>query len=212
MFDDGPGAAGYPDPVPVLVGIPVKRFYVAKQRLSPVLSPGARSRLGRELAARTVAAVQGAGARPVVLAADRQVARWASTRGVPVMVDRREGLDGAAAALVADARSRQLAWLVVHADLPLLTSADIGLALRILEEGGSPIAPADDGGTSLIGGHDGMRFSYGPASFHRHLARLPRSRVVVRVGLSLDLDGPRDLVAVRSHLRGDWLHRYPVGS
>lgn len=200
----------------VLVGVPVKRFHVAKQRLSPVLSARARSRLGRELASRTLAAVQAAGTRPVVLAADRPVARWASDQGLSVLIDRHEGLDCAAAALVAEARAVDAPWLIVHADLPLLTPADIGRATAILDRGESPVAPTDDGGTSLIGGSDEMRFSYGPASFHRHLARLSAVRaavqVVVRLGLSLDLDGPADLMAARSHHRGTWLQRYPVGS
>lgn len=195
-----------------LAGIPVKRFYVAKQRLSPVLSPRARSRLGRGLASRTLAAVQEAGARPVVLAADRQVALWASSQGLRVLIDRQEGLDWAAHALMAEARTSGRPWLIIHADLPLLVPADVETALTILDGGESPIAPADDGGTSLIGGTGAMRFSYGPGSFHRHLPRLSRPRVVVRLGLSLDLDGPADLMAARSHRRGAWLRRYPVGS
>ncbi|MGA7272438.1 MAG: DUF2064 domain-containing protein, partial [Acidimicrobiia bacterium] len=165
-----------------------------------------------ELASRTLAAVGESGAQPVVLAADRRVAGWALAQGVEVLIDREESLSCAAAALVAEAGTTQRPWLIVHADLPLLTPEDIRHALAILDGGESPIAPADDGGTSLVGGTDGMRFSYGPSSFHRHLARLPAARVVVRLGLSLDLDGPADLVAARSHHRGAWLHRYPVGS
>lgn len=198
--------------MPVLAGIPVKRFYVAKQRLSPVLSPRARSGLGKELASRTLSAVAEAGARPVVLAADRHVAGWAVAQGAEVLVDREESLNCAAAALVAEACAIHRPWLIVHADLPLLSPDDIRRALTVLDGGESPIAPADDGGTSLVGGTDRIRFSYGPASFHRHLARLAAARVVIRLGLTLDLDGPADLLAARSHPRGAWLRRYPVGS
>jgi 2-phospho-L-lactate guanylyltransferase len=197
--------------VSVLAGIPVKRFYVAKQRLSSVLSQRERSRLGRDLAARTLRAVEEAGAEPIILAADHQVARWATNNGASVLVDRRGGLDDAAAGLVAAARSEQRPWLVVHADLPLVTPDDLRLALKILATGRSPIAPADDGGTSLLGGTDSMSFSYGPASFHRHLVRLAAGQVLVRLGLSLDLDDPADLIAARSHRRGAWLGRYAVG-
>ncbi len=190
----------------------MKRFYVAKQRLAPVLSARERSRLGRDLAARTLLAVQEAGAEPVVLAADHQVAHWATARGVSVLIDRRGGLDDAAAGLVAEARATHRPWLVVHADLPLVTPADVRQALTVLEAGRSPIAPADDGGTSLVGGTGEMRFAYGPASFHRHLARLTEGQVLISLGLSLDLDDSADLMAARSHHRGSWLRRYAVGS
>ncbi|HZD03689.1 MAG TPA: hypothetical protein VE173_02190, partial [Longimicrobiales bacterium] len=62
----------------------------------------------------------------------------------------------------------------------------------------------------LIGGHGPTSFSYGPGSFRRHLPRLPRPRVIVRLGLALDLDGPIDLEAARGHPHGQWLRRYPA--
>lgn len=205
----GPTAADTLRRMPVLAAVPVKRFFVAKRRLSPLLAAETRSRLGRDLAAHTMTTVAAAGAEVVALAADEEVADWARERGWPARVDRDGGLDGAADSAVVEAVSRQRPWLIVHADLPLLRPDDIGVALEALTGGDSPIAPSDDGGTSLIGGRGAFRFSYGPGSFHRHLGRLASPRVIVRLGLALDLDGPADLAAASSVPRGSWLRLYP---
>ncbi|MFP3914560.1 MAG: 2-phospho-L-lactate guanylyltransferase [Actinomycetota bacterium] len=198
--------------MPVLAAVPVKRFFVAKRRLAPLLPARARSRLGRDLARHTMTAVAQAGAEVIALAADSHVAAWAKENGWDAVEDPGGGLDGAATAFAAAASSRERPWLVIHADLPLLRAADLAPALDALETGDCPIAPSDDGGTSLVGGTAPMRFSYGPGSFHRHLARLPGPRVVVRKGLVLDLDGPADFAAASLDPNGAWLRRYGAGT
>ncbi len=192
----------------VLAAVPVKRFFVAKRRLSPFLSRRARSQLGRDLATHTLETVQRAGAMPLVLAADGEVAAWAETHGWASEIDREGGLDGAAAFAAARAAARGEPWVIIHADLPLLVPEDVTVALNALERGLSPIAPTDDGGTSLIGGNRPLRFSYGPGSFHRHLAQVTSAEVIVRLGLVLDLDHPADFSAATAHPRGAWLARY----
>lgn len=191
-----------------LVAVPVKRFFVAKQRLSPLLSARARSRLGRDLATHTLETVQQAGFAPLVLAADTQVATWAARRGWAAEIDGGGGLDGAAATAATLAAIREHPWLILHADLPLLTPEDVAVAAGHLAAGSSAIAPTDDGGTSLIGGRGVMRFSYGPGSFHHHLPRLEAPTVIVRRGLILDLDDPGDFAAALAHPRGSWLAPY----
>ncbi|HJR92053.1 MAG TPA: hypothetical protein VJ938_06410, partial [Acidimicrobiia bacterium] len=81
----------------VLVGVPVKRFFVAKRRLGPILDAEARSRLGRDLAAHTISTIAAAGGEPLVVAADGEVARWAGASGWSAIVDQGTGLDAAAA-------------------------------------------------------------------------------------------------------------------
>lgn len=194
--------------VPVLAAVPIKRFYVAKRRLSPLLDRTARSRLGQDLALHTMHAAAQAGAEVVALAADREVAAWATEHGWEAMIDRDGGLDAAAASASARAAAQGRGWLVIHADLPLLAPSDVTVALEALERDAWPIAPSDDGGTSLIGGREELRFSYGPGSFHRHLARLPRPRVIIRRALALDLDGPSDYAAAVASPGGAWLSGY----
>lgn len=200
----------YAAPVSVLAAVPVKRFFVAKRRLSPILDRAARSRLGRDLASHTLGAISSAGPEVVVLAADAAVARWASGEGFASHLDPGGGLDAAATALAERATAESRPWLVVHADLPLLTPEDVTAALAVLEAGRAPLAPTDDGGTSLIGGWGAFGFRYGPSSFHRHLRRATRPHPLVRVGLALDLDDPGDYMAAVHHPRGAWLGRYPA--
>ena len=192
----------------VLVGIPVKPCPVAKRRLSAVLDDAARAVLGRRLAERTVGAVTASGARPLVLSADDAVTDWARSIGVEVLVDVGSSLDQAAASAVAEIRGRRSSWAILHADLPVLMWRDLGAAVELLGAGGAVLAPSSDGGTPLIGSSlDGFDFSYGPGSFHRHLARLARHgpHVVFRRGLALDLDTPDDLAAASGSDDGAWL-------
>lgn len=196
--------------VQVVIGVPVKPFGVAKRRLADVLDADERARLGRALAVRTVTAVAEAGARPLILSADDQVTEWSRSIGVEVLLDEGSSLDRAATAAVALIRGRGAAWGVLHADVPTLTSRDLGSAIEHLAEGAAVISPSSDGGTSFIGAClDEFVFRYGPGSFHRHLAGLggESPRVVVRRGLALDLDTPYDLQAAAGTTEGAWLRR-----
>ena len=187
-----------------LVGIPIKPFGIAKARLSGVLDDRTRSRLGRAIAAHTLAAAAGSGARAVVVTGDEGVARWARRHRWPVVAEPPgAGLDGAAAALVAAAAGRP--WAVLHADLPLLVAGDLVVAWHAAATGGPVISPSHDGGTSLVAGTGPFRFSYGPGSFHRHLRSLPSATIVVRSGLALDLDTVADLRVALAVPAGSWL-------
>jgi 2-phospho-L-lactate/phosphoenolpyruvate guanylyltransferase len=192
-----------------LAAVPVKRFFVAKRRLAAVLNAETRSRLGRDLAAHTVATITEAGAEPLVLAADAEVVDWAGEEGVEAMMDRNGGLDAAAAAGAERAAAEGRPWVIIHADLPLLTPDDVSAALAPLARGRPVIAASKDGGTSVVGGHHPIAFGYGPGSFHVHLRRLVDPEVLVRLGFALDLDDASDLRAARAHPRGAWLNRYP---
>ncbi|MEX1044114.1 MAG: 2-phospho-L-lactate guanylyltransferase, partial [Acidimicrobiia bacterium] len=177
----------------VVIGIPVKPFPAAKRRLASVLDDTGRAVLGRRLAERTVHAVLDAGAQPLVISADDPVTEWARSIGVDVLLDEGSSLDEAAKAAVGEARRREAAWGILHADLPLLRADDLQVAVSILGDGGAVVAPSSDGGTSLVGSSlDRFAFSYGPGSFHRHLAALAREdpRVIFTLGLALDLDTP----------------------
>lgn len=190
-----------------LAAVPVKRFFVAKRRLGPVLDARTRSVLGRNLARHTLGVIAAAGAEPLVLAADEDVADWAKRAGFAARLDQGNGLDEPAAAAAATAHSAGRPWMIVHADLPLLDRADVAAALEILDGGRSVLAPSSDGGSPLVGGHRPIRFAYGPGSFRRHLARLDDPAVLVRVGLALDLDDPSDLRAALAHPDGAWIER-----
>jgi 2-phospho-L-lactate guanylyltransferase len=189
-----------------LIAIPVKPFGVAKRRLAGVLDAAERSRLGREVASRTIAAAQRTGAHVAVVTADRGVAAWARSQGTSVIVDPGSGLDNAALAAVEAAHG--VPWVIVHADLPLVAPADMVTALDALETDGSVIAPSYNGGTSVLGGRGAFTFRYGPGSFHRHLAQAPQMTVLTTIGLAIDLDAPSDLEAAKRHALGSWLSEF----
>jgi 2-phospho-L-lactate/phosphoenolpyruvate guanylyltransferase len=86
--------------------------------------------------------------------------------------------------------------LIIHADLPLLTVADVDHLLTVAQ---SRIAIAPDmigTGTNALalGTVDPFVLCFGPGSFQRHLNQTPDAAIMRdRPGLSLDIDGADDL-------------------
>jgi len=86
--------------------------------------------------------------------------------------------------------------MVVHGDLPLLRASDISRLASEAERVGVAIAPDRHGtGTNAIALRRGVpfRFAFGEGSFRRHSAFAPHAAIIVRPGLSHDLDTPHDL-------------------
>ena len=177
---------------PPLVGIPIKPFGVAKLRLDPRIDAAARSRLGKAIAAHTLQTFAAVESDVVVVTSDPGVTAWAADLGFGSIDELAGGLNGAAAALRDRALDPSRSWLVVHADLPALAAADV-VALHDSLAGGAVVAPSYDGGTTALGSDTHVDFAYGPGSVHRHLRRAPHSVVLVRPGLSFDLDTVADL-------------------
>lgn len=195
--------------MPTVAVIPVKSFVLGKQRLAGALDPGARARLARGLADHVATTAAAAGALPVVVTADAHVAEWATRSGFPSIADPGMGLDAAAESGVAWAGRSASRWLVLHADLPLLSVDDIVALTEVAHRG--VIAPSSDGGTSAIGGEGPARFAFGISSFQRHLRILADPLVVTRPGLLLDVDSPEDLRAASADPRGRWIHDLITG-
>jgi 2-phospho-L-lactate guanylyltransferase len=206
---DGPIIPLYHRNVPTVAILPVKSFRLGKGRMAESLSPDNRSILGQRLAERTAEVAVGAGLIPVLVAGDAAVAGWALRQGFPSIPDPDQGLNGAAAAGARWAGLSASHWLVLHTDLPLLMRSELVELADILAGDGWVIAPSADGGTSALGGRGEAGFSYGPGSFHRHLARFREARIVSRTGLLHDVDSFSDLESARMHPRGKWLREIP---
>lgn len=192
-----------------VVAVPVKRFFVAKRRLGPVLGPEARSRLGQALALHTLETIAlAADAAPVVLASDDEVTKFASDHGYVSVPDAGTGLNDAVTAFAEQCQSEARPWLVLHADLPLVRPDDVAALLDELSDSTAVLAPSNDGGTSAVGADRPVRTSFGPGSFHKHLASVADAVVISRLGLALDLDDQSDLAAAIGHPRGKWLSEY----
>lgn len=196
-----------PDPV---VALPIRSFRDAYRRLGVAYDPPSRALLARSLAAHTADVVELAGARPLIVSSAPEVREWAEGRNLDVLADPPGGgLDGAAAEVVRIAD--RLPWLILHCDLPCLTSAEVGMALGILRAGRHVLAFSYDGGTSALGGSGPFPFSYGVASFHRHLHAGRRPSVLASLGFALDIDRPDDLAVAARHPRGTWLSGLGLG-
>ena len=189
----------------LLIGVPLKAFGVAKRRLHPRLGADARSRLGKRIAAQTLATAR-AGGEVVVISGDADVTRWANALGYEVVEEcGDDGLNGAARALGDAAVRAGRPWAVLHADLPLLGGADMVAFLAALRTNGAAIAPSYDGGTSALAASEKINFSYGVGSFRRHLELVPHAGVVVRPGLAYDLDTVADFDRIAASPDGAWL-------
>ena len=195
--------------------IPVKPFASGKARLSPVLSPEARSALCQRLfrhvidAACATAGLDGI----VVVSADETVRVIAEAHGAQCIDEPRSGPGGlnAALTLARDEAMARLASaiLVLPADLAFVTAADIGA--MIAAGSGDPgglvtIAPDDKReGTNalLLSSPDLIGFSFGTASFDAHCAAAVRAglkpAIVERPGLGFDVDAPEDLSRIAGH-------------
>ena len=180
----------------VLGGVPIKPFRAAKNRLARDLTFPQRRLLAENLGQRTLEAVDEAGAEPMVVAADEEVAVWAKRLGYRALLDPGSDLNSAARAAAHLATSEDRPWLLIHGDLPMIDAHALGPALAALTEGRPVIVPSPDGGTPVLGwrGTD-LTFGYGPGSFQRHHRQLARHRplVVTDSRLMFDIDRPGDL-------------------
>ena len=182
--------------------MPIKAFADAKLRLAAALDAAQRAALAEVMAGRVLAAADGL---PVlVVCDDESVARWAHHRGVRVMRQPGQGLNGAVEAGVNHLAAAGVQRVIVaHADLPLaerLGDLDVGRGVTLVPD------RRDDGtNVACVPAAGGFRFSYGPGSFQRHCAeaaRLGAELYVVRdPRLALDVDVPDDLSLLASRSR-----------
>lgn len=193
--------------MPVVAIVPVKSFELGKGRLSSSLTQEQRRVLGMGFTERTVTVAEESGLIPLVVAGDPAVTEWALLSGIPSIHDTGEGLNKAAASGVEWAELSSAHWMILHSDLPLLSTDDLKTASDLLEGGRPVLAPSSDGGTSMVGGVGPRSFSYGPGSFFRHLARDPDSAILTTPGLLHDVDSPNDLEAVMGQPGGQWVAR-----
>jgi 2-phospho-L-lactate guanylyltransferase len=188
--------------------IPVKPFQQAKSRLAGVLSDVERVELSRTMLSQTLAVLREIKAitTVVVVSADHQVLELATAAGAaPLVEPDPPNLNRALRLAGETARAAGAsAFLVVPADLPGLSSADLRTMIELA--GRAPclvIAPDRHGlGTNalLLLPPGLIEFEFGAESYPRHVAqgRSAGARVEIcnQPGLALDLDSPEDLELV----------------
>lgn len=137
---------------------------------------------------------------PRVLTSDPAVTAWAAQNGVHVLIDAGGGLSAAVTSGIAEHAERE--WMVMHGDLPLVTATALTRLADAASRHRFALAPSLDGGTNVIAGSGSFPFSYGPGSFHRHLASVPSAAVVSSPALAVEID-------TETHLRSLGSHRLP---
>ncbi|HQR03574.1 MAG: 2-phospho-L-lactate guanylyltransferase [Proteobacteria bacterium] len=177
--------------------VPLKARHQGKSRLAGVLGPGLRQQLIGLMVEDVVAA----------LAATRSIDHIAvvSPEAIGLSVvhlpDRAAGLNGVIEAAAFELAGRGASELVVlPADLPLVSAADIDALVAAGRERDMALAPdRHQRGTNAIhmAPTAGFTFHFGLFSFERHLAEAAQrdcaAAVVRRPGLGFDVDEPADL-------------------
>ncbi|MDF7774873.1 2-phospho-L-lactate guanylyltransferase [Sphingomonas sp. AOB5] len=167
--------------------VPLKSAPERKSRLAARLPQAARIALSEQMAAHVLQVLDSVPAigRVIVLSPIPVSGRdWRPDRGRGLNVE----LEAARADLAGEA------LLVMHADLPLLTPADVAALIGSAGQGAA-LAPDRHGqGTNSIAASPCWvgRFAFGPDSLRLHLRATP-AQLVSRSGLMLDIDTPEDL-------------------
>jgi 2-phospho-L-lactate guanylyltransferase len=187
--------------------VPVKRLAQAKSRLRSVLSDSQRRDFVLAMLEDVLRLTLGQSsiATTAVVSADDEALAFARRLGAQPIREPRSvrGLN-AALAFAADVLARQGAsgLLVLPADVPLTTPADIAAILAAWQEAAVVLCPSHSGGTSALALRppQAIPFRFGSRSFaaHRRAAaeRGLAATVLSRPGLALDVDRPEDLHAL----------------
>ena len=187
--------------------VPVKNLASAKQRLAEVLTAEQRRSLA-EAMLRDVLEALAQLEQPEsvsIVTGDAVATALARDHGFALIADHEDFGETAAIALATDvtASGGSDGVLVIPADVPLITAAEVKAILDAAPESGTVLVPAADGrGTNAILRRPPSLFParFGNDSFLPHLENARRSgRQVVILelpGVALDVDRPDDLAAL----------------
>ena len=187
--------------------VPVKNLDDAKQRLAKVLTAERRRSLAEAMLRDVLDALAHLNQPEIVslVTGDALVTKLASDYGFNVIADHENPGETAAIAMATQvcADSGSDGVLVIPADVPLITSAEIKAILTAAPERGTVLVPAADGrGTNAILRRPPNLFAarFGNDSFSPHLESARRTGLPVVIlelpGVALDVDRPDDLAAL----------------
>jgi 2-phospho-L-lactate guanylyltransferase len=195
-----------------LAVLPVKRFQLAKQRLSAELSPEFRHALAEAMIADVLSALAACPEveATLVISNEPAVAVLAARYGAEAIPDPHESGQSAAATVglvraVADGYDRAL---LVPGDCPAIDPDELTGLLGDARAGTSVVIVPDRHGLGtnalLLCPPNALAPTFGPGSCRRHQERAAAAGAVCRVAqvpsLLLDVDTPRDLEVLREAL------------
>lgn len=189
--------------------VPVKPMRKGKSRLGSVLDEGERVALSRDMLRHVLHALGGVERieRTLLVSRDAEVLALGRRHGARTLAERppidlNQALDQATRAALG---SGATAVLILPADLPLVTPADIDALLDLADPPPVLVLAPDrhqDGTNALLSAPPGLiEYQFGPRSLSRHRTAAGAASIRVvecdRPGLALDLDLPEDLALFR---------------
>jgi 2-phospho-L-lactate guanylyltransferase len=184
--------------------VPLKVISKSKARLSPLLRPTERSELTVAMLQHVLSTLRRVRQirTIVIVSTDKSARAIAQMFGADfVWEGKRRGLNRALRLAIGKSMLKgSSAILVVHADLPLLTTSEVNSLLARSRNYSVTIAPSRDGsGTNalFISPPSVLPPTFGKDSFRRHILLANRRRLTYRVirsrGFGFDVDEPDDL-------------------
>jgi len=187
----------------VFVIIPVKRLDSAKSRLSPLLTADERKQFCLKMLEDILKTVKSTKSinQTVVISNDPEVFHAASKFFAAYLKERKTGLNEAVSEAIGWCIERgATSVLVLPADIPSVTPADLNRMLALGEKASMVISPSRSGkGTNalLLTPPNACPTFYGPCSFQRHLEEASKRRISFRrfrsQRIALDIDTVEDL-------------------
>jgi 2-phospho-L-lactate/phosphoenolpyruvate guanylyltransferase len=188
--------------VTVRIIVPHRGLAAAKTRLAPVLDDAERQALAKRLLERVLAVAREACGDVVVISPSDALGPLVTAAGARLVHQLGMGLNAGLEQARGEALADQIdTLLVLHGDLPNLSTDDIAALLTAVPgPGGVAIAPDRAGGGTnglALRPPDAIPFRFGIGSLAAHGAAAEAAGVAMaevhRPGLAFDLDTPADL-------------------
>ncbi len=188
--------------------IPLNLGADCKTRLAPAMPPHARTALVLAMARHVIEALRGCDAiSSIAMLAPAKPpfddVGWLADAGAGLNAELARLLAAPHPATTTATATTLTPTLILHADLPLLTAADVAAicdgASANKPQCEAAIAPDHSGsGTNALAllRPGGFTPCFGPGSFAQHQAALPHAAIIRREGLGVDVDTPADLAAL----------------
>jgi len=196
--------------------VPVKSLLKSKTRLSNIFTLQERTLFTLAMLQDVLNGLKSSNVNEtVVVSSDLTVERFVKNFGMTFLKETQEGLNQALNQAIKWCVRNTAEWLLVlPADVPLITSKDINLIVKLALNNSVVISPSRNGGTNaLLQTPPGVISPcFGSNSFKKHickaLAKHVRTKIYVSSNVMLDIDSEKDLEQLLKVGRQTASHRF----